>query len=140
MIPTKRIEESDFRELTKHFGSDPLPIFKVVALKFEPPLPEGEEPPGYASKKPVMRLIPLNVTEPRIYTNKQGDVHIIYPMYDELTYELLQDMHPVKGAWCYRWSHLYWVEADHSSNLDEALYFFKPDYIPPFAAYDVTTH
>lgn len=136
MAATRFIEEQEFHELIAIEG-DTLPLYKLTAIPFKPPTPDGEDMPDYHDYKSVIRVMLLNVKEPRLYKDKNKVVFLVLPSYDTVTYDVANECHPVKDAWCYRFSTYGW---DKSYDLDAAVYLTSEAALPAFELGDLSTH
>lgn len=132
-IPTRFIEAEEFEELLAVEEGDTIPLYKLTAIPFHPPLPDDVEPhPEEDDKRTAVRVMMLSVVEPRLYRDANKTIFIVYPSFNTLTYEDAQDMHPIKGAWCYRFTPFGW---DGAEPLADATYLFEDTAIE---AYDLT--
>lgn len=135
-IPTRFIETKEFEELLAVEEGDTIPIYKLTAVPFHPPHPEGVEP----HEEPVeqsIRVMLLPVVEPRLYRDPHKVTFVVFPSFDTIDYAAAQDMHPVKGAWCYRFTPYHWAEG---SPLVHATYLFKDEPVPAFELGNTETH
>ena len=140
-IPTRFIDKAEFDDLMKLEGGS-LPLYKLVAIPFVPPTPEGMEPPegiiDYDNyKASTIRVLLLNVTEPRLYKDEQGLVFIVLPSYDIVTHEVASTIFPRTDVWCYRFSPYSW---DSKDDMDLAAYLFPENTVPNFELNNVETH
>jgi len=134
-VPTRFIEEDEFRELMKIEG-EVIPAFKLVAIPFNPPAP-GKPEPDYRDYKAI-RVLLMNVAEPRLYRDPHGVIFVVLPSFDDLTFEQAQEAHPIKdGVWCYRFTPYSW---DADSDIYDAAYLFPESELPAFDLDDVLTH
>ena len=137
-IPTRFIEAEEWEELLALEEGDVIAIFKLTAIPFQPPLPDGEEPhTPLADNKTAVRVMKLPVVEPRLYRDPHKNVFIIYPSFNTLTYDDAQDMHPIKGAWCYRFAPSNW---DGNDPLKHATYLFEDVALEAYDPADPATH
>jgi hypothetical protein len=80
-------------------------VFKLEAIQFDPPRPDGSRLKPYDDKLQSINILLMNVVEPVIYRDGDGTVFIILNAFDDdtvMTYENFEDTHPIKGAWGYR--------------------------------------
>ena len=132
-VPTRFIEENEFAELMKIEG-DTIPLYKLVAIPFAPPTPDE---PDHTEDYPAIRVLFLNVSEPRLYRDRHKVVFVVLPGFADLDFEQARDAHPVKdNVWCYRLTPYTW---DTDSDLVLAAYLFPEDTVPPFVLDDVET-
>jgi hypothetical protein len=127
VMPTRIIETAEFNKLMDMEGNT-LPVFRLDAVKFDPPRPDGKVEPPY----PVgsVNILLMNVAEPVIYKDGDGTAFIILNGYDEenvMTYESFRDAHVVKDAWYYRLAPHYYDPFDKDYSMDECRYVFAPD-------------
>jgi hypothetical protein len=106
---------------------DVIPLFSLAAIPFVPPRPD--EGAVDMSELPLVNVLLVNVSEPCLYRDTEAKMgFVLLPGYSPettFTYEQFQDVHPLKGAWCYRLAPSYWEEGDSDSyDLDEAIYRF----------------
>lgn len=135
-IPTRFIDKEEFDELMKLEGNV-LPLFKLAAIPFAPPTPE--HPGGgmdYENYKAV-RILMLNVAEPRLYRDENKIVFVVLPSFDVVTYAIASDAHAIHDAWCYRLTPYNWDNDDH---MAQAAYLFSEGTIPAFNLDNVDTH
>lgn len=137
-IPTRFIEEAEFRELLQVEDDDTIPVYKLTAFQFNPPRPveDGEDAPEPADEKSV-RVMLLAVVEPRLYRDDNGVVFVVFPSFETLDYAAARDLHPDHDAWAYRFAPYYWRS---DSPLSHASYLFKTEEIGAFDREDVLTH
>lgn len=92
-------------------------------------------------KKQAVKVLVLNVAEPRMYTDKKGQVMVIVP-HEPFTYALINSFFPVKNAW------LYTLSDTVGADLEDRYYyhrFGKNEWdgnipIPAYSSEDITTH
>lgn len=127
-IPFRFIDAATFNgllEQEKRQGNT-IVTYKLAAIPFTPPRP-GEE--WAAQKMDVQHnYLLLNVVEPMIYKDPiKGKTFIILNGYNHknLTYEELEEVHLVKGAWAYRLAPDGWNGGDWSDDLADAHYAFN---------------
>lgn len=139
-IPTRLIEQEEFQELLAVEEGDTIPIFKLTAFPFNPPLPDGEGWPEHEHPRApaAVRVMLLPVVEPRLYRDPNKNMFVVFPSFETMEYEDAQDMHPMTGAWCYRLTPYHWDES--SSPLKDATYLFRDEWVNPFDADDPETH
>lgn len=136
-IPTRFIDKDEFTTLMDLEG-DTIPLFKLAAVPFSPPTPEEPNGPiDYNKNYQTIRIMMLNVLEPRLYRDDNKVVFIVLPGYEALTYEVASDIHPHHEEWCYRFSPYSWDGEEH---MADATYLFKPDTVPNFELGNVETH
>ena len=137
-VPTRWLEAKEFDELMELEEGDTVPIYKLTAIPFNPPRPldEGEEEPKKAEEQSI-RVMLLAVVEPRIYKDPHKVIFVVFPSFDTLDYDKAQDLHPVKGAWAYRFTPYHW---DGSSPLVHASYLVREEAVPPFVLGNTETH
>jgi hypothetical protein len=135
-IPTRFIEREEFNGLMRLEGNV-FPLFKLVAIPFNPPTPDHPNGPVDYGNYKAIRVLMLNVIEPRLYRDENGIVFVVLPNFDVVTYDIAADAHPIHDAWCYRFSPYNWDDNDH---LGQAVYLFSDDTIPAFNLDDVDTH
>lgn len=135
-IPTRFIEREEFEELLALEEGDSIATYKLTALPFHPPHPEGEDGHEEPEEKSI-RVMLLPVIEPRLYRDPHKVTFVVFPSFETIDYAAAQDMHPVKDAWCYRFTPYHW---DGSSPLVHATYLFKEEVVPPFVLGDTDTH
>ena len=137
-IPTRFIEKEEFEELLAVEEGDTIPLYKLTAIPFQPPRPDntdGESP--LDGGKSAVRVMMLPVIEPRLYRDPNKVMFVVYPSFNTLTYSDAQDMHPIKGAWCYRFTPYGW---DGAEPLADATYLFEDTVVEAYDLADVTTH
>lgn len=125
-IPTRMLEKDEFDELMKQEGNV-LPLFKLTAIQFNPPTPDG---PSEEFKEPVgVNVLLLNVNEPCLYRDKDANLGFVlmngYDPDGTFTYQNFQDCHVIKNAWGYRLAPHYWEESVWEYDLDDAIYRFN---------------
>lgn len=135
-MPTRFIDREEFTELM-HLEGDSFPLYKLVAIPFGPPTPEGVPDPPEAKTFPTVRILMLNVAEPRLYRDENGIVFVVLPSFDVVTYDIASDAHPVHGEWCYRFSP---YNYDGKSDISDAAFLFNEAAVPTFELEDFTTH
>jgi len=134
LIPTRFIEQPEFIELMALEGSS-YPVYKLSAIPFDPPIPGHEDPDwnNYAT----VRILMLNVLEPRLYRDLNNVIFVVLPSFDVVTYDVASDAHPSHGAWCYRFStYTYGLDDD----MSEATFLFNEKVLPPFDVEEIYTH
>lgn len=138
MAATRFIEEEEFKALAALEG-DTIALFKLVAIPFKPPTPDGEDMPDYTNYQngSTIRVLMLNVSEPRLYKDSNGIVFVVLPGYDVVTYDVANDVHPTKDAWCYRMAPYTW---NAGSDLADAAYLFSEAPLVPYDDADLSTH
>ena len=136
-IPTRFIEAEEFEELLELEDGDTIPIYKLTAIPFNPPRPieDGEEEAEPVPEQSI-RVMLLPVVEPRLYKDPHKAVFVVFPSFDNITYEAAQDMHPVKEAWAYRFTPYHW---DGTSPLVHATYLLNQT-APVFELGNTETH
>lgn len=109
----------------------------IQSFEVEELLNEDWEDP----KMMALRVINLNVSEPRMYTDKRGQVILVLP-HAPLSYEMIEGFFPVKKAWVYTYS------TSVGADLDERNYYFRYGRdeedgnipLPTFILSDTITH
>jgi hypothetical protein len=126
-VPTRFIERDEFYRLLDQEGKTAA-VFKLEAIQFDPPRPDGSRLKPYDEKLQSINILLMNVVEPVIYKDGDGTVFIILNAFDDdrvMTYENFEDTHPIKGAWGYRLCPYYVDWADKDYDLDECRYAFN---------------
>lgn len=138
-IPTRFIDKAEYDKLINMEPSY-IMIHQLDAMDFVPPTNGKPDPDSITSEH--VHLLFLNATEPCIYWDKeQGGPFVILPKHDELTYEVLQEIHPVKGSWAYRLSPHNWDERNwENHDLQYTDYWFKPSNLEPYDEENGRTH
>lgn len=131
-IPTRFIEKDEFDDLMAQEGNV-LPLFKLTALPFNPPTPDG--PAMQHPELNYVNVLLVNVAEPCLFRDKEANIGFIlmngYDTDGTFTYENFEDCHTTKGAWAYRLSPSYWDEGDwEDHDLSDAVYRFNHGEIP----------
>lgn len=140
MIPTRFIDAAEYNKLLDMEGTDIIVVHALDAIDFAAPQIEGVQRDSITTDH--VHLLFLNAIEPCIYFDQaQGGAFVILPKHDELTYEVLQEIHPNKGAWAYRitphnWDDLDW---DHH-DLQYTNWWFKDIHVSAYAKDDWRTH
>lgn len=140
MIPTRFIEKEEYERLLS-LESGYTMIHSLDAMDFWPPRPAQELKESVSTEH--VHLLFLNSVDPCIYWNRaeQSAPFVILPKYDELSYETLQEIHPVKGAWAYRITPHLWDATDWENHfLGHSDYWFKPTPVGTYNKEDVRTH
>lgn len=137
-IPTRLIEAEEFERLMEVEDGDTIPVYKLTALQFEPPRPlaDGEAPPEPTPEQSV-RVMLLAVVEPRLYRDPSKNIFVVFPSFETLDYAAAQDLHPIKGAWAYRFAPYHW---DKGSPLAHATYLVREEDVPAFELGNTDTH
>lgn len=139
MIPTRFIDKPEYEALLDMENTYVI-IHQLDAMDFLPPKPDV--PAQETINSDHVHILFLNAVEPCIYWDKQqGAPLIILPKYNDLSYEVFQEIHPMKGAWAYRLSPHNWdsLDWDHHE-LQYTDYWFKPSDVLPFVLADERTH
>lgn len=139
MIPTRFIDAKEYEHLLDLEEAPFTMIHSLDAMDFIPPRNGFEGQPTVNSDH--VHLLFLNATEPCIYKDKTQGVLIILPKHDEITYDTLHSIHPLKGAWAYRISPHNWMAEDWDNHhLQYTEYWFKPTLVPKFNKNEGSTH
>lgn len=113
-IPTLTHEEYDslLKEIGE-YGAVAIEPFLLTAHDGTP-----EEVAEEAPKTLGMRALFLNVAQPSMYTDRQGKVLIVLPMYT--TYDEIDSIFPVEHS---PW--LYMIVGHVNEDLDERMFFWR---------------
>lgn len=121
-VPTRFIEGAEYAAAIAAEDGVTV-IYTLSAIPFAPPGEDGD-PIDYNNYN-IVRILRLNVDEPRIYKDPLGPVYVVLPKYHVLDYAYAQDIHPLEGMWCYRYGPYVWMGTDPESKLDEVQYLFN---------------
>jgi len=112
-------------------------LFKLTAIPFKPPTPSSPAGEIDYDDYPAIRIMFMNVSEPRLYRDENNIVFVVLPAFADIDYEMVSDAHPIHDEWCYRLSPYDW---DEDSALVAAEYIFRDDILADFDISDVMTH
>lgn len=139
-VPTRYIEGEEYTAALKLEENGTASAYILAAIPFLPPNADGTDGTDYNNYK-VIRILRLHVAEPRIYKAPNGGpVYVVLPKFDTLDYHYAQELHPVKGAWCYRYGPYEWLGTDHDDKLSDVEYLFPEHDLAPFELSNVLTH
>lgn len=135
--PTRFIDKEEFNSLME-LENNTIPLFKLAAIPFLPPTPdEPNGPIDYSKEYKTIRIMMLNVLEPRLYRDENKVVFIVLPSYETVTYEIASAIHPEHDEWGYRFSPYSWDGEEH---MADATYLFKDETIPNFDLSNTATY
>lgn len=140
VVPTRRIETAEFRQLIEQTEGDTVPRYVLGAFSFVPPRPGEQFVPKVNDQ---INILQLNSMEPLIYKDpSNGVVFVILPLYqdDQFDYAYMHDIHPNKKAWGYYLINYGTRIDDVTDYIDGDFVWFNPEPLPAFDISKELTH
>lgn len=136
----KQYTHEEFDQLIATEYGDTLPR-PFLIQSFDVEEVQDEDFDWETPKKSALKGLPVNVTEPGMYTDRKGQMMVLLP-HANPTYDLINSFFPVKGAW------MYTISDSVGAELHDRYYYHRYGKnevdgnvpLPRYNPHDITTH